>query len=55
MDYAKITIKPTSPFITSLQSDTIFGHFAWGYRYCFGENRLKELLYDFKEKPFINH
>ena len=53
MDYAKIIIKPKSPFITSLQSDTIFGHFAWGYRYCFAENRLKELLFDFKEKPFI--
>jgi CRISPR-associated protein Csm4 len=53
MNYAKIIIKPKSPFITSLQSDTIFGHFAWGYRYCFAENRLKELLYDFKEKPFI--
>jgi len=53
MDYAKITIKPTSPFITPLQSDTIFGHFAWGYRYCFGEKKLNELLKTFKQKPFI--
>jgi CRISPR-associated protein Csm4 len=53
MDYAKIIIKPVSPFITALQSDTIFGHFAWGYRYCFGEEKLKDLLKNFKEKPFI--
>jgi len=53
MDYAKITIKPTSPFITSLQSDTIFGHFAWGWRYCFGEESLEQLLKEFREKPFI--
>ena len=53
MDYAKITIKPISPFITVLQSDTIFGHFAWGYRYCFGESKLNKLLETFKQKPFI--
>ena len=53
MEYAKITIKPTSPFITSLQSDTIFGHFAWGVRFVFGEKRLQELLSEFEKKPFI--
>jgi len=53
MEYAKIAIKPTSPFITSLQSDTIFGHFAWGVRFVFGDDRLKELLKEFEKKPFI--
>ena len=53
MDYAKITLKPTSPFITELQSDTIFGHFAWGVRFLYGEERLKELLEDFEKNPFI--
>jgi len=53
MEYAKITIKPISPFISLLQSDTIFGHFAWGYRFLFGESELEELLENFKQKPFI--
>ena len=53
MEYAKITIKPTSPFITNLQSDTIFGHFAWGVHFVFGEERLQELLSEFEKKPFI--
>ena len=53
MDYAKIILKPISPFITELQSDTIFGHFAWGVRFLYGEERLKELLEDFEKNPFI--
>jgi len=53
MEYAKIILKPTSPFISLLQSDTIFGHFAWGYRFLFGEDELKKRLDDFKENPFI--
>lgn len=53
MEYAKITIKPLSPFITKLQSDTIFGHFAWGIVYRYNEEKLKELLKDFEKRPFI--
>jgi len=53
MEYAKITIKPISPFITSLQSDTIFGHFAWGVRFIYGEEKLNILLKDFEKNPFI--
>jgi len=53
MEYAKITIKPTSPFITPLQSDTIFGHFAWGVRFVYGEDKLNALLKDFEKNPFI--
>ena len=44
MKYAKLTIKPLTPFLSKLQSDTIFGNFAWGYRYIFGEDALKEKL-----------
>lgn len=44
MKYAKLTIKPKTPFLSLLQSDTIFGNFAWGYRYIFGEEALKEKL-----------
>jgi len=44
MKYAKLTIKPKTPFLSLLQSDTIFGNFAWGYRYVFGEKELKEKL-----------
>ena len=53
MEYAKITIKPLSPFITQLQSDTIFGHFAWGIVYKYKEDKLKEFLRNFEKKPFI--
>lgn len=53
MEYAKLILKPTSPFISELQSDTIFGHFAWAIRFLYGENRLKELLEDFEDNPFI--
>jgi len=44
MKYAKLTIKPKTPFLSLLQSDTIFGNFAWGYRYVFGEKELKASL-----------
>lgn len=53
MEYAKITITPKSPFVSLLQSDTIFGHFAWGVRFIFGEKKLEELLTDFNKNPFI--
>ena len=53
MEYAKITIKQTSSFLSLLQSDTIFGNFAWGMRFVYGEKRLMNLLEDFKANPFI--
>ncbi len=49
----KINIKPTSNFKSKLQSDTIFGMFAWGYRYLYGEEKLEEILKDFLKNPFI--
>ena len=50
--YGKITIKFITPFITELQSDTIFGHFAWGLRYK-DEDKLNKLMQNFKSEPFI--
>lgn len=50
---AKLIIKPITPFITDLESDTIFGHFCWGIYYLYGENKLKNLLADFNKNPFI--
>lgn len=44
----EITIKPKSSFVTSLQSDTIFGHICWAYRYRNGEDKLIELLENIK-------
>jgi len=42
--FGKIILKPKTPFLSQLQSDTIFGNFAWGYRYIFGEDELKKRL-----------
>ena len=53
MKLAKVILKPLTPFVTQLQSDTIFGSFAWGYRYVFGEKALVNKLKYFKESPFI--
>jgi len=51
-EYGKITVKFTTPFITELQSDTIFGHFAWGLSYK-DEDKLNNLMKNFKSEPFI--
>ena len=53
METIKINLTLKSPTISKFQSDTIFGHFAWGVYYLYGEKRLKELLSNFKETPFI--
>ncbi|MEO1941764.1 MAG: hypothetical protein ABGW77_02600 [Campylobacterales bacterium] len=53
MEYCRVTLQFTTPMGTSLQSDTIFGHLAWGYRYLFGEKKLEELMAQFKTRPFI--
>jgi len=53
METIKINLTIKSPIVSKFQSDTIFGHFAWGVYYLYGENRLKELLNNFKIKPFI--
>lgn len=48
-------INPKSSFMTSLQSDTIWGHIIWAIRYIEGEEFLENILKEFKENksPFI--
>ena len=53
MESLRLTIKFESSLGSLLLSDTIFGHFCWEYRDIFGEERLKELLDDFENNPFI--
>ncbi len=53
MQSLKITVEFKSPVGSELQSDTIFGQFAWELRYIFGEDKLKEVLEDFETSPFI--
>ncbi len=42
-------IKPVSPIITPLMSDTFFGHFCWALRYDKGEKYLEDFLSIYKE------
>ncbi len=44
MQTYKILWKIRSPLQTSLESDTIFGHLCWAYRYDRDENALSEFL-----------
>ena len=37
-------LKPLSPLITPMQSDTMFGHFCWAILYQDGEDSLKRFL-----------
>ncbi len=53
MQSLKITLKFLSPLGSLLQSDTIFGHFAWELKYLKGEDGLKKLLDSFEKEPFI--
>ncbi len=53
MKLYKTTITPLSTFATALQGDTIFGQLCWAIRYSFGEEKLKDLLGNYQEKPFV--
>lgn len=45
-------IKPISPIVTPLMSDTFFGHFCWAVLYHQGEDYLSDLLDSYNsEKP----
>lgn len=48
MSLYRISIKPITSFCSPLQSDTFFGAFCWSYLYNFGEDSLRELLYNYK-------
>ena len=49
----KTTISPESNFATSLKGDTLFGQMCWSIVHSFTEERLKELLKDYKDSPFL--
>lgn len=53
MQLYKITIIPTSNFITPIKGDTLFGQICWAIRYKYGQERLKELLAEYETKPFL--
>ena len=53
MKLYKFSLSPTSNFATPLQGDTIFGQICWLIRYNFGEDRLRELLSDYEDNPFL--
>jgi CRISPR-associated protein Csm4 len=46
---SRYKIKPVSPVITPLMSDTFFGHFCWSICYDKGEQFLLEFLKSYKE------
>jgi len=49
MNLYLLKIKIKSPFVTPLHSDTLYGHFCWGYRYSYGEEKLETFLEQQKE------
>ncbi|MDR2034016.1 MAG: hypothetical protein LBP89_05230 [Helicobacteraceae bacterium] len=53
MKLFKTTIEPISNFATSLRGDTLFGQLCWMIRFCFGADRLTELLASYDESPFL--
>ena len=40
----KLLIKLETPFLTPLQSDTLFGEFCWTIFYCYGKKKLESIL-----------
>ena len=55
MKLYKTTITPESSFATPLKGDTLFGQMCWAIRYSFGNDKLKNLLENYKndKKPFL--
>lgn len=49
----KVRWKIRSPLITELESDTIFGHFCWAWRYIEGEESLIEFLSEVSKGRFV--
>ncbi len=52
MKLYKATIEAKSNFATPLRGDTLFGQICWYIRLLEGEQKLKELLEKYEEKPF---
>lgn len=53
MKLYKTTLSPLSNFATILKGDTLFGQMCWAIRFIYGEDKLKELLRNYEQKPFI--
>ena len=54
MKLYKCTLIPKSSFGTPLKGDTIFGHICWMIQYKWNEEKLENLLRNYKEgKPFL--
>jgi CRISPR-associated protein Csm4 len=51
----KYTLEALSPFSSPLWSDTVSGYFMWLVKYAFGEEKMIELIDDFKSgnPPFV--
>ena len=51
----ELVIKPMSSFLTSMQSDIIFGHIIWAASELDGEVKASEILNEVRQKnpPFI--
>lgn len=50
MNLFKISLKIESPLVTSLKSDTIWGHFVWGIANHEGDKAVEEFLDECKSK-----
>jgi CRISPR-associated protein Csm4 len=53
MQLFKTTVEPISNFAANLRGDTLFGQLCWMIRFCFGDDRLTELLASYDESPFL--
>ena len=53
MKLYKTTLIPESNFATPLKGDTLFGQMCWSIRHLLGEEKLKELLFDYETSPFL--
>lgn len=51
MNYTEFKLKPTSPWMTPWQADTLFGHLAWEMYYEEGEEALQNWLEQFDNAP----
>lgn len=49
----KISMLLKSSIRSKFQSDTIFGHVCWAFRYLYGEDKLEKWLKDYAESPTL--
>lgn len=52
METLHVVIRPRTAFGGPIRGDTLFGQLCWAVRNRLGENRLTELLSDYRERPF---